>query len=86
VVGQLLRNPSLGGFVSLLKRLDKDATPLQPDQLALVRRFSQSLLHRQPSYRCKNCGFGGQTLMWQCPSCRTWGTIKPIIRAQNEEA
>jgi lipopolysaccharide biosynthesis regulator YciM len=86
VVGQLLRNPSLGGFVSLLQRLDKDGAPLQPDQLALVRRFSQSLLHRQPSYRCKNCGFGGRTLMWQCPSCRTWGTIKPIIRAQNEDA
>ncbi|MFV2089961.1 MAG: lipopolysaccharide assembly protein LapB [Pseudomonadales bacterium] len=85
VVDQLLRNPSLGGFVSLLRRLDKHGEPLPPDQLALVRRFSQSLLHRQPGYRCKNCGFGGHTLMWQCPICRSWGTIKPIVRAQNEE-
>ena len=85
VVEQLLRNPSLAGFVSLLQRLDKHDEPLPPQQLALVRRFSQSLLQRQQSYRCKNCGFSGQTLMWQCPSCRSWGTIKPIVRAQGDE-
>lgn len=86
VVEQLLRNPSLGGFVSLLNRLDTHRQPLPAEQLALVRRFSQSLLYRQSSYRCKNCGFSGSTLMWQCPSCRSWGTIKPIIQAQREEA
>lgn len=86
VLEQLLRNPSLGGFVTLLNRLDQGDQPLQPDQLVLVRRFSQSLLQRQPDYRCKNCGFSGKTLMWQCPSCRNWGTIKPIIQAQREEA
>ena len=85
VLEQLLRNPSLGGFVTLLNRLDRSNQPLPPDQLALVRRFSQSLLQRQPDYRCKNCGFSGKTLMWQCPSCRSWGTIKPIIQAQREE-
>jgi lipopolysaccharide biosynthesis regulator YciM len=86
VLEQLLRNPSLGGFVTLLNRLDQGDQPLPPDQLALVRRFSQSLLQRQPDYRCKNCGFSGKTLMWQCPSCRCWGSIKPIIQAQREEA
>lgn len=85
VVEQLLRNPSLAGFVTLLNRLDGHDAPLPPAQLTLVRRFSQSLLQRQPEYRCKNCGFSGKTLMWQCPSCRTWGTIKPIIQAQRED-
>ena len=66
--------------------IDQGNQPLPPDQLVLVRRFSQSLLQRQPDYRCKNCGFSGKTLMWQCPSCRSWGTIKPIIQAQREEA
>ncbi len=80
VVEQLLRNPSLGGFVTLLEHLDRRGEPLQAEQLALVRRFSQSLLNRQSSYRCNNCGFSGHTLIWQCPSCRTWGTIKPIVR------
>ncbi|MDH3642441.1 MAG: lipopolysaccharide assembly protein LapB [Gammaproteobacteria bacterium] len=80
VMEQLLRNPSLGGFVTLLEHLDREGEPLQAEQLQLVRRFSQSLLHKQPSYRCDNCGFSGQTLIWQCPSCRTWGAIKPVVR------
>jgi lipopolysaccharide biosynthesis regulator YciM len=79
VMEQLLRNPSLGGFVTLLEHLDRESEPLQTEQVALVLRFSQSLLQKQPSYRCNNCGFSGQSLIWQCPSCRTWGTIKPII-------
>ncbi|MGD8416165.1 MAG: lipopolysaccharide assembly protein LapB [Pseudomonadales bacterium] len=86
VVEQLLRNPSLAGFVTLLNRLDRSDQPLPPEQLTLVRRFSQSLLQRQPAYRCRNCGFSGRTLMWQCPSCRTWGSIKPILHNATEEA
>jgi lipopolysaccharide biosynthesis regulator YciM len=77
VLEQLLRNPTLGGFVTLLEHLDREGAPLEAEQLALVRRFSQSLLHRQPSFRCNNCGFSGRSLIWQCPSCRTWGNIKP---------
>ncbi len=86
VVEQLLRNPSLGGFVTLLNRLDRSGQPLPPEQLTLVRRFSVSLLQRQSSYRCRNCGFSGKTLIWQCPSCRTWGSIKPVIYSQKEDA
>jgi lipopolysaccharide biosynthesis regulator YciM len=84
VMEQLLRNPTLGGFVTLLEHLDREGAPLEAEQLALVRRFSQSLLHRQPSFRCNNCGFSGSTLIWQCPSCKTWGNIKPIVRYDRE--
>ena len=79
VLEQLLRNPSLGGFVSLLGHLGRQDEPLAPDKLMLVRRFSQSLLQKQPLHRCRNCGFSSRTLMWHCPSCRQWGSIKPIV-------
>ena len=82
VMEQLLRSPTLGGFVTLLEYLEEQGEPLAPDRLALVRRFSQSLLHRQPLHRCRNCGFSTRTLMWQCPSCRLWGSIKPIVHEQ----
>ena len=80
LIEQLLRNPNLAGFVSLLEQLDRGGAALEADQLALVRRFSSSLLQKQPSHRCKDCGFSGHTLIWQCPSCKTWGSIKPIVR------
>ena len=80
LIEQLLRNPNLAGFVALLEQLDRGGAALEAEQLALVRRFSRSLLQKQPSHRCKDCGFSGHTLIWQCPSCKTWGSIRPIVR------
>lgn len=31
------------------------------------------------SHRCSQCGFGMVQQHWQCPSCRGWGTIKPLV-------
>ena len=28
-------------------------------------------------YRCGQCGFEGQKLHWQCPSCHHWAVLKP---------
>ncbi|MBR9910090.1 MAG: lipopolysaccharide assembly protein LapB [Gammaproteobacteria bacterium] len=36
------------------------------------------LLKALPQYRCQQCGFGGQQLHWLCPSCKTWGAVKPV--------
>ena len=33
----------------------------------------------QLSHRCSQCGFGMVQQHWQCPSCRGWGTIKPLV-------
>jgi lipopolysaccharide biosynthesis regulator YciM len=32
----------------------------------------------KPHYRCRQCGFSTHSLYWHCPSCKGWGTIKPI--------
>jgi lipopolysaccharide biosynthesis regulator YciM len=37
------------------------------------------LLVRNPSYRCSRCGFGARSHHWQCPSCKEWGTVKPLL-------
>lgn len=79
VVEQLLRNPTLGGFVSLLEYLGRDGQPLDPQRLEQVHRYSRALLDRQPAYRCGECGFTTRLLMWQCPSCHEWGTVKPLV-------
>ncbi len=31
------------------------------------------------SHRCSQCGFGMVQQHWQCPSCKGWGTIKPLV-------
>ena len=25
------------------------------------------------------CGFGARSHHWQCPSCKEWGTVKPLL-------
>ncbi|MGL4775713.1 MAG: lipopolysaccharide assembly protein LapB, partial [Aeromonas veronii] len=30
------------------------------------------------THKCRQCGFATHSLFWQCPSCRQWGSIKPI--------
>lgn len=36
------------------------------------------LRSRQPDHQCEYCGFVARQLHWQCPSCKHWGSIKPI--------
>ncbi len=35
-------------------------------------------------YRCTSCGYSSQRLVWHCPSCKAWETIKPIQAFQLE--
>lgn len=32
----------------------------------------------RPDHQCEHCGFVARQLYWQCPSCKHWGSIKPI--------
>ncbi len=48
------------------------------ESVALVRDILDKLLQREPTYRCGRCGFRPRALYWHCPSCRSWGTVKPI--------
>jgi lipopolysaccharide biosynthesis regulator YciM len=35
-------------------------------------------------YRCSNCGYGTQRLIWHCPSCKSWESIHPVKSFQFE--
>ncbi|HYE34538.1 lipopolysaccharide assembly protein LapB [Methylocaldum sp.] len=49
-------------------------------RLALDRTYQITgcLLSWKPQYVCTQCGFSGLDLHWRCPSCRYWGSIKPV--------
>src|SRR3546814_1784338 len=44
-----------------------------------LKHITDQLLVRNPSYRCTRCGFGARSHHWQCPSCKEWGTVKPLL-------
>ncbi|KLV09028.1 tetratricopeptide repeat protein [Photobacterium aquae] len=76
---QLQKNPTMKGFYQLMDyHLDEAEEGRAKDSLATLRGLVGEQLKMKPHYRCRQCGFATHSLYWQCPSCKSWGTIKPI--------
>lgn len=75
---QLKDRPSVRGEAALIDlTLAEGADPSAT--LNDLKHITDQLLVRNPSYRCSRCGFGARTHHWQCPSCKEWATIKPLL-------
>jgi lipopolysaccharide biosynthesis regulator YciM len=35
------------------------------------------IVGRESGYECRQCGFTGKSLHWQCPGCKGWNTTVP---------
>ncbi len=46
--------------------------------LTLLQQWITHVVELSPKYQCGHCGFSGKTLHWMCPSCKRWGTVKPL--------
>ena len=77
-MGQLRKRPSVRGeavLIDLSLAEQSDAV----DTLKELKDITDQLLVRNPSYRCTRCGFGARSHHWQCPSCKEWATVKPLL-------
>ncbi|MCI4566426.1 lipopolysaccharide assembly protein LapB [Lysobacter sp. CFH 32150] len=75
---QLKDRPSVRGEAALIDLTlaeGADAVATLHD----LKHITDQLLVRNPSYRCNRCGFGARAHHWQCPSCKEWGSIKPLL-------
>jgi len=75
---QLKERPSVRGEAALIDLSIADRT----DPVATLhdlKHVTEQLLVRNPSYRCNRCGFGARSHHWQCPSCKEWGSVKPLL-------
>ncbi|MDR1075665.1 MAG: lipopolysaccharide assembly protein LapB [Xanthomonadaceae bacterium] len=78
LAGQLKDRPSVRGEAALIG-LTLDVGGDAVETLKDLQHITDQLLVRNPSYRCTRCGFGARTHHWQCPSCKEWGTVKPLL-------
>lgn len=75
---QLKDRPSVRGEAALIDlTLAEGADPIAT--LQDLKHITDQLLVRNPSYRCNRCGFGARAHHWQCPSCKEWGSVKPLL-------
>lgn len=74
----LLKRSSLKGLDYLLELALSETQSLTPQHLQLLKAMTSRLLKDKAAYQCRECGFMGKSLYWQCPSCKQWNTLKPI--------
>ena len=75
---QLKDRPSVRGEAALIDLTLADGVD-PTATLRELRHITDQLLVRNPSYRCNRCGFGARSHHWQCPSCKEWGSVKPLL-------
>ena len=75
---QLRQRPSVRGQGALIELSLSQGRPEERDSLLVLKQLTEQLVAGTPAYRCGRCGFGARAHHWQCPSCKNWGTVKPI--------
>ncbi len=80
----LRKRPSLRALDYLLELRSTEESTACGVELAALREVIHMLLEGKPVYQCSHCGYTTRTLQWQCPSCKQWGTIKPIHGIEGE--
>lgn len=76
---QLVKNPTMKGFYRLMDyHLAEAEEGRAKESLGTLQRLVGEQLKVKPHYRCRKCGFATHSMYWHCPSCKGWGTIKPI--------
>ena len=76
---QLLQRPSVRGEAVLLEKAVANPGDEPVETLKTLKLITDQLLVRSANYRCVNCGFGARAHHWQCPSCKHWGSVKPLL-------
>jgi lipopolysaccharide biosynthesis regulator YciM len=84
VTEKLRQRPSLKGFNYLIDLHMQWASANAKDSLQVLKGLTVALQSSKPQYRCRQCGFAGNSMHWQCPSCHQWGRTKPIYGLEGE--
>ena len=76
---ELRRNPTMKGFNHLMTyHLQLAQSDNEKESLIFLHKLVSEQITFRPQYRCQKCGYSTKKLFWQCPSCKSWGRIKPI--------
>jgi len=73
---QMERHPSIRGLLRLIE-LNAGLPDVKAGQILVgLKDHMERLLAERPAYQCTRCGYSASTMHWQCPSCRSWSTLR----------
>lgn len=76
---QVKQHPNLLTFHRFIQyQMNETEEGRGKENLTLLHKMVGSRIQKGFHYRCLNCGYQSYRLMWQCPSCRQWESIKPL--------
>jgi lipopolysaccharide biosynthesis regulator YciM len=81
---QLQQRPTVRGEAALIDLSLDNPENDNADSLRTLKQITDQMVVRTNSYRCQRCGFSARAHHWQCPSCKHWGTIKPLHTAAGD--
>jgi lipopolysaccharide biosynthesis regulator YciM len=81
---QLRRRPSVRGLGALIELESRRGDGRDASTLSLLGELTRQLAEGHPVYRCTRCGFGARSHHWQCPGCKSWGSVRPIHGATGD--
>ncbi|MEM7542607.1 MAG: lipopolysaccharide assembly protein LapB [Pseudomonadota bacterium] len=84
LVKELKVRPTVRGIDRLIDYSLQAANGEAAEDFRLLKEVTASLIEGNSSYECRTCGFKGRSLHWQCPSCQSWNTVKPIHGIEGE--
>ena len=76
IAEKLRQHPSVTGLKKIFDLQVTQDTPVSRENLDLVKDILGQLAAQQEGYQCRQCGFRGQALHWQCPACHGWITMQ----------
>lgn len=77
VIRQLQTMPSIWGLQALLS-LFKHDNQANHEHLNVLQEMVGKISADQPLYRCTSCGYSSMSLLWWCPGCKSWETVRPF--------
>ena len=69
--------PSVSGLKKLIDYQESQDVPIARENIDLIKDILGQLASQQEGYQCRQCGFRGLSLHWQCPACQGWITMQP---------
>ncbi len=78
--------PTLEGLYQLLR--NRNAPELfkgESIDLELISRLLSESMGQAREYHCRQCGFNGSTLHWQCPGCKEWGSVQKRLFGRDRD-
>jgi lipopolysaccharide biosynthesis regulator YciM len=72
-------HPTVRGLSQIIDMNLERADGSAREHLGILKSLTTRLLSEQATFQCDQCGFEAHRMHWQCPTCKKWGSLRPLL-------